>query len=244
MEDNSIKILGHGPAVENTERQVSVKNFMATVFSWMAAGLIVSGTAAWLFGNTDLSNLLWSPLTGRTGLGTVVMFAPLAFILIMGFGYRRLSAAGIGVLFMVFSLLMGMSISTIFVVYTQTSIFQIFGVSAAMFGVMAFAGWRTSTDLTRFGSLLMMALVGVIIASIVNFFIGSSSFSYLISFLTVAIFTGLTAYDVQKLKNIAHGEGVEGDASMAKLAVMGALNLYLDFINIFLALLNLFGDRK
>jgi FtsH-binding integral membrane protein len=162
----------------------------------------------------------------------------------MGFGYRRLSAAGIAVLFMVFSLLMGMSISSIFVVYTQTSIFQIFGVSAAMFGVMAFAGYRTSTDLTKFGSLLMMALIGVIIASVVNFFIGSSSFSYLISFLTVAIFTGLTAYDVQKLKNIASGEGVEGEASMAKLAVMGALSLYLDFINIFLALLNLFGDRK
>lgn len=243
MEDNSIEILGQGPAVE-TRQQVSVKNFMATVFSWMVAGLIVSGVAAWFFGATDLSGLLWSPLTGRTVLGTIVMFAPLAFVLLMGFGYKRLSYSSIAALFMVFSLLMGMSVSYIFWIYTDSSIIQIFGISAAMFGVMAVAGYRTSTDLTGFGSIMMMGLFGLVIASLVNFFIGSDQFSYILSFIAVIVFTGLTAYDVQKLKAIAAGEGMQGTESAGKLAIIGALNLYLDFINLFLALLRLFGSRK
>jgi hypothetical protein len=245
MEDNTIEVLGHGPAVESQPQGVAIKHFMATVFSWMAAGLLISGVAAWLFGTTDWGNLLWDPFTGgRTTLGTVVMFAPLGFVILMSFGYRRLSYPVIGLLFIIFSVLMGMSISFIFGFYTITSIIQIFGITAGMFGVMALAGYFTSTDLTRFGSIMIMGLFGIIIGTLVNMFMGSDQFGYFLSFIGVLVFTGLTAYDVQKLKRIAAGEGLTGTESAGKLAVMGALNLYLDFINLFLMLLRLFGSRK
>ena len=146
-------------------------------------------------------------------------------------------------LFLLYSVLTGMSLSFIFLVYAQTSITQIFFVTSAMFGTMALVGYTTKTDLTKLGSLLYMALIGIIIAAVVNMFMQSDAMSYFISFISVILFTGLTAYDVQKLKNI--GAGVEyGTEATSKLAIMGALNLYLDFINLFLALLRLFGRRN
>lgn len=146
-------------------------------------------------------------------------------------------------LFIAYSAIMGVSLSTIFLVYTASSIFTTFFITAGTFGVMAFLGYTTKTDLTKFGSILMMGLIGIIIASVVNMFMGSETTDYIISILGVLIFTGLTAYDVQKLKRI--GSGVEyGTDETNKLAIMGALNLYLDFVNLFLFLLRFLGDRK
>jgi hypothetical protein len=141
---------------------------------------------------------------------------------------------------------MGMSLSFILLVYTGSSVFKTFAVTSAMFGIMAVLGYTTKTDLTKFGSILMMALFGVIIAMVVNMFMHSSMMEYIISVLGVLIFTGLTAYDVQKLKRI--GAGITGlnaqDANVRKMSILGALTLYLDFINLFLFLLRFLGDRK
>ena len=171
------------------------------------------------------------------------MLAPLGFVLLMSFGFQRLSQMMMTFLFLIYSVIMGMSLSFIFLVYAQSQIYLTFAVTAGMFGLMAVAGYTTQTDLTKLGSILIMALIGIIIASVVNIFLKSSGFDYIISFIGVIVFTGLTAYDVQKLKRI--GEGVEyGTEATAKLSIMGALNLYLDFINLFLMLLRLFGNRK
>ena len=161
----------------------------------------------------------------------------------MSFGFNRLSSTALSALFLVYSIIMGMSLSFIFMAYTTSSIYGVFFASAAMFGVMALVGYTTKTDLTKMGSLLFMALIGIVIAGLVNLFLHSSGLSYVISFIAVIVFTGLTAYDVQKLKNI--GASTEyGTESTSKLSIMGALTLYLDFINLFLALLRLFGNRR
>jgi FtsH-binding integral membrane protein len=225
------------------------KTFMASVFSWMSAALIITTITAYLFShNAELLSMIISqnPVTGRigyTGLGIAVAFSPLAFILIMGLGFRRLSYPVLLFLFLIFATVFGASLSTIFLRYTEASIYGTFAASAGMFGVMAAVGYTTKTDLTKFGALLFMALIGMIIASIVNIFMQSSGMSYIISFIGVLVFTGLTAYDVQKLKRI--GAGVEyGTEASNKLVIWGALDLYLDFINLFIYMLRLFGDRK
>lgn len=221
----------------------STKAFMVNVFSWMFAALTITAVMSYLFG-TNLS--LTTMLVGETGmkpLGYVVMFAPIGFVLLMSFGFNKLSYSVLLILFIAYAIIMGISLSFIFYIYTEGSIYVTFGVSALMFGIMALVGYTTNTDLTRLGNILMMALVGMIIAGVVNFFMKSDTMSYIISFIGVIVFTGLTAYDVQKLKNI--GSGAEyGTESTNKLAIMGALNLYLDFINLFLSLLRLFGSRK
>lgn len=221
------------------------KTFMSSVFSWMFAALAITSIMAYYFGNSvELISLLVNVETGGLSiLGYVVMFAPLAFVLIMSFGMNRLSYPALLFLFLLYSAVMGMSLSFIFLAYTSGSILSTFVSAAAMFGTMAVVGYTTKTDLTKFGSIMIMGLIGIIIASLVNMFLHSDTMSYIISFIGVLVFTGLTAYDVQKLKNI--GAGVElGTASTGKLIIMGALSLYLDFINLFMHLLRLFGDRK
>ncbi len=221
------------------------KTFIASVFSWMFAALAITSVVAYYFGNSmELITMLVNPqVGGLTTLGYVVMFAPLAFILVMSFGFNRISYPVLLFLFLLYSAVMGMSLSFIFLAYTSGSIFSTFIAASAMFGVMSVVGYTTKTDLTNFGSIMMMALVGIVIASLINMFMHSGTMDYIISFVGVLVFTGLTAYDVQKLKNI--GAGVEfGTASTSKLVIMGALNLYMDFINLFIMLLRLFGDRK
>jgi FtsH-binding integral membrane protein len=227
--------------------EVASRTFVSRVFSWMFIGLATTGLLAYVFANTpSLIGSLYNPVThGMSGLGYVIMFAPLALVFLMSLGINKLSYPAMVLTFLVYSALTGMSLSFIFLAYTAASIYMVFFITAGLFGVMALLGYTTSMDLTKFGSLLIMLLVGVIIASVVNFFMNSSTFSYVISFLTVAIFTGLTAYDVQKIKNIGAQVGMEsGDATVGKLAIFGALSLYLDFINLFLALLRIFGNRK
>ncbi len=219
------------------------KTFLTNVFGWMFLGLLATAGTSWIFaGNASLMALLVSE-TGMTTLGWIVMFAPLGFVLLMSFGYQKLSSSALVIMFVVYSILMGMSLSFIFLVYELGSIAMTFVITAGMFGAMALLGYTTKTDLTKFGSILLMGLIGIIIASVVNMFLGSSTLDYVISFLGVLIFTGLTAYDVQKLKRI--GSSVEGASEAGrKLTIMGALTLYLDFINLFLFLLRFLGNRR
>ena len=223
----------------------SLRKFISNVFFWMSLALGISAGFAWYFAtDASLLQLLINPETGRnTGLGTVVMFAPLAFVLVMSFGLNRLSFSVLALLFVAFATLMGISLSYIFLIYTLGSIVNVFATASLLFGVMAIAGYTTHQDLTKLGSILMMLVFGLLIAMLINWFVGSQQMDYIISFIGVAVFVGLTAYDVQKLKRI--GAGLEyGDASSSKMVIMGALTLYLDFINMFLFLLRLFGSRK
>jgi FtsH-binding integral membrane protein len=228
--------------------QTQVKNFMANVFAYMFMALGISALFAYLFAsNPELRQYLINDTnTGLNALGYIVMLAPIGFVLLMSFGFSKLSAPALVLLFVVYSALTGISFGFILLRYTSGTVLACFLSSAAMFGIMAFMGYTTKQDLTKFGRILIMGLIGIIVASVINLFMGSSSLDYLISFLGVMIFTGLTAYDVQKLKNIGAGiQYADVPASdVKKVSILGALNLYLDFINLFLFLLRLFGGRR
>ena len=226
------------------EDDSTVSRFIAHVFSWMVAGLVMTASAAYYVAQSGLVAKLYNLETGgMSGLGWVVMLAPLGFIVAMNMGFQRWSSMSLTLLFLAFSAIMGVSLSSIFLVYSASSISQVFVITAVTFGVMAVIGYTTKTDLTKFGSLLMMALIGIIIASFVNWFIGSAGLDYIISIGGVLIFTGLIAYDTQRLKRIA--AGVEyGSETGTKLAILGATSLYLNFINLFLFLLRLLGRRN
>lgn len=251
--DNKIKkytmkdFTNYNPNIENVQAnsQTMAKSFLSNVFTYMAGALAITGFVAYWFGHSEsLLSLLVNTETGSMNiLGYAVMFAPLAFVLVMSISFQKMSSLTLLLLFIAYSAVMGVSLSFIFLAYTASSITSTFGICAATFGVMAVLGYTTKQDLTKFGSILIMALIGIIIASVINIFMGSSMMHFIISCLGVLIFTGLTAYDVQKLKRI--GEGVEyGTETGNKLAIMGALSLYLDFVNLFMYLLRLFGDRR
>jgi FtsH-binding integral membrane protein len=217
------------------------KSFVSNVFAYMALALAISGALAYLFGTTDLVFSLVDR-SGMTALGWVVMFAPFAFILAMNFGFNKMSFTTLLAVFLGYAAVMGISLSFIFLVYDLGIITKVFFITAGLFGAMAFIGYTTKTDLTKFGGILMMAVIGIVIASVVNMFMKSSQMDYIISCVGVLVFTGLTAYDVQKIKRI--GAGVEfGTAEASKLALMGALSLYLDFVNLFMFLLRVFARR-
>jgi FtsH-binding integral membrane protein len=223
------------------------RSFVANVFSWMFAALAITAVFAYYF-STSETFLSMMFTTGEETIrmspfGWVIMFAPLGFVLLMSFGYNRLSGLALTILFILYSIIMGMSLSFIFLVYSLGSIYMTFAITAGTFGLMAVLGYTTKIDLTKFGSIMLMGLFGIIIASVVNFFMRSEMMGYIISVIGVLVFTGLTAYDVQKIKRI--GAGIElGNESARKMAIMGALTLYLDFINLFLFLLRLFGSRR
>jgi FtsH-binding integral membrane protein len=219
----------------------ATKSFVSNVFAYMALALAISGALAYLFGTTDLVFSLVDR-SGMTALGWVVMFAPFAFILAMNFGFNKMSFTTLLAVFLGYAAVMGISLSFIFLVYDLGIITKVFFITAGLFGAMAFIGYTTKTDLTKFGGILMMAVIGIVIASVVNMFMKSSQMDYIISCVGVLVFTGLTAYDVQKIKRI--GAGVEfGTADASKLALMGALSLYLDFVNLFMFLLRVFARR-
>jgi FtsH-binding integral membrane protein len=231
----------------NTGAVAVPRTFISSVFSWMAIALGITAFVAYYFSTNEafIASLISVTPTGAgfSTLGWIVTFAPLAFVLIMSFGFNKLSAGALTILFIIYALLMGMSLSFIFLIYTGTSIALTFGVTAVTFGVMAIAGYTTKVDLSKFGAIMFMGLIGIVIASLVNLFLKSESMDYIISIIGVLVFTGLTAWDVQKLKRI--GAGVEfGTEATKKLVIMGALTLYLDFINLFLFLLRFLGNRK
>lgn len=218
------------------------KTFMSNVFSYMTVALAISGIAAYLFASSEpLKNMLYTE-TGMSIFGWVVMLAPLGLVLLLGAKAQKFSYNTVLGIFILFALLIGMSLSSVFLTYTSGSIATTFMVTAGTFGVMAVLGYTTSTDLTKFGSILKMALIGLIIAMVVNWFMQSAMMDYVISGIGVLVFTGLTAYDTQKLKQI--GSVLDANSEEGKKAsIMGALSLYLDFINLFLFLLRFLGNR-
>jgi FtsH-binding integral membrane protein len=226
------------------ESKALAKTFISNVFAWMGIALALTAFTAYYFASSEeLIRMLVKPEGGMTMLGWVVMLAPIGFVLAMSLGFQKFSVGTLTILFGVYAILMGASLSFILLIYTSASIFQTFAVTAGMFGIMALVGYTTKTDLTKFGSILMMGVIGIVIASLVNMFMKSAMFDYIISFIGVLIFTGLTAYDVQALKRI--GTGAEyGAESTRKLVILGALRLYLDFINLFLFMLRFLGDRR
>ncbi len=229
---------------KRTETLPVAQTFLAGVFGWMFLALAITAATAWVTASSPhFLSLMYNAKGGMTLLGWVIMLAPLGFVIWMSAGIRKLSASSMVLLYIAFSVLMGLSLSFVFLAYTGTSIARTFLITSGMFGVMAVVGYTTKTDLTKFGSIMFMGLIGIIIAMVVNFFLHSSGLEYIISFLGVLIFTGLTAYDVQKLKRIGSG-AIEGIENTRKMIIMGALTLYLDFINLFLFLLRFFGNRR
>ncbi len=237
------------PAIDAGLRQ-----YMLTVYNYMASGLALTGLVAFMLyqmvGGNDIQvvngvmyNLNSLGQTIYSGpLMWIIALSPLAVVMYMSFGIRGMSAARAQTMFWVFSFLMGLSLSSILLTYTGASIARVFFITASTFGAMSIYGYTTKRDLTNFGSFLFMGLIGIIIASIVNIFMQSPALYYGISILGVLIFVGLTAYDTQKIKNMymAYDSGEVA----AKKAIMGALTLYLDFINLFIMLLRLFGQRR
>jgi FtsH-binding integral membrane protein len=224
-----------------------LRAYMLKVYNYMASGLAITGIVAFAAANTPaILNLLYQPgpsgFLQPTMLAYVAMFSPLAFILVLSFGINRLSASTAQTLFWVFSGVMGLSLAHIFLIYTGSSIARVFFITAGTFGGMSLYGYTTKRDLTRWGSFLIMGLIGIIIASLVNVFIGSSMIQFAVSVIGVIVFVGLTAYDTQRIKN-SYDVTPEGEAQ-AKTAIMGALSLYLNFINLFIILLHLFGSRR
>ena len=234
-----------------------LRSYMLRVYNYMGIGLVVTGLAAWfaaaaaITDNPDaavgqLANgqlvTQWGYLLYASPLQWVVMLAPLAFVLVLSFGINKLSVPAAQATFWAFAAIMGVSLSSIFLVYTDASIAKVFFITAATFGAMSLYGYTTKRDLTSMGNFLMMGLIGLIIASIVNIFLQSSMLEFAISAIGVLVFVGLTAYDTQKIKE-GYSESYGADV-LAKGAIMGALNLYLDFINLFLMLLRLFGNRE
>lgn len=249
MDNNNYNWSDKSVFVENQTGAVS-KKFFANVFLWMFVALGISSLASvFMASNPQFLYYLVNEQTGRLNiLGYAAMFAPLALVLLMSAGLSRLSYPALLGIFILYSVLTGISLSFILLIYTTGSVIGCFAAAAGIFGIMAILGYTTNTDLSKFGPILLVGLVGLIIASVVNMFLQSSGFDYVMSFFGVAIFTALTAYDVQKLKRIGAGIEENGDTIAAddskKLAIMGALSLYLDFINIFLFLLRIFGGRK
>ncbi len=215
-----------------------ISTYFSKVYGWMAFALLLSGLAAWLTGhNVAIQQALF------TGYTPMVLFG-VELVLVFGIGaaINKLSASMCTLLFVIYSVVNGLTLGVIFLVYTEASIMSTFLVTAITFGVMSVYGFTTKSDLSSWGKILFFALIGLIVASLVNFLLKSSMFQFIISGIGVLVFVGLTAYDTQKLKALAFSANDE--ESLTKLAVYGALDLYLDFINLFLYLLRIFGSRR
>lgn len=222
---------------------VASKTFMTQVFAWMSGALLITALTSFVFAYVPaLGDLLVTPRGELTPFAWITIFAPLAFVLLISFGINKLPFPALIAAFLVYSAVNGISLSFIFRVFTASSISATFIVTAGMFGTMAIMGFITKADLSGFGRIMMMGLMGLVLAMVVNFFMRSEMMEYIISFAGVAIFTGLTAWDVQKLKMI--GAQQTSSEGAARYAIGGALTLYLDFINLFMFLLRLLGNRK
>ena len=227
-----------------------LRAYMLKVYNYMATGILLTGIIALITFKLSVqeitsAGIILEPLGQaiyNSGLKWVVMLAPLAVVFYMSFGINKMSAAKAQTTFWVFAGLMGLSLSSLLLYYTGMSVTRVFFICSATFGAMSIYGYTTKRDLTKFGSFLIMGLIGIIIASLVNIFLKSPMMYFVISILGVLIFVGLTAYDTQKIKNM-YSASDTGEL-IGKKAVMGALTLYLDFINLFIMLLRLFGQRR
>ena len=230
--------------VPSVTRDAGLRSYMLSVYNYMASGVLLTGIVAMLFANSSLINLIVNPATGQaTALFWIALFAPLAIVFGLSFGINRISAGTAQALFWVYAALVGVQFSSLFLVYTGASIAQAFFATAAAFLGLSLYGYTTKRDLSGFGTFLIMGVVGLFVAMLLNLFLRSPGLNLAISAIGVLIFAGLTAYDTQKIKSIYFAVAGHGEA-LAKTAVIGALNLYLDFINMFLFLLRFMGDRR
>ncbi|HKT75836.1 MAG TPA: Bax inhibitor-1/YccA family protein [Sphingobium sp.] len=219
-----------------------LRSYMLSVYNYMASGVLLTGVVAMLFSWGGMSSPAAQILLQPGILKYVIMFAPLAFVMVLSFGLARLSTVATQAIYWAYAAAMGLSLSAIFLMYTQTSIAQTFFATAAAFAGLSLWGYTTKRNLSAFGTFLIMGVVGLLVASLINLFLRSSAMDMVISFIGVLLFAGLTAYDTQKIKSIyVHVAGTE---MVGKSVVMGALNLYLDFINMFMFLLRFMGDRR
>ena len=230
---------GYGSAA-NTQAlfDEGLRQHMLRVYNYMALGLVITGIVAFIVGSTPA---LYVPIF-QTPLKWVVMLAPLAFVFFFSFRIQSMSSSTAQMTFWAFCAVMGLSLASVFLVFTKTSIAQTFFITAAMFGAISLYGYTTKRDLSKMGSFLMMGLFGIIIAGIVNIFLGSSALQFAISVIGIVVFVGLTAYDTQNIKE-QYSENYDQESNQ-KLAVFGALSLYLNFVNIFQLLLSLTGQRE
>lgn len=225
-----------------------LRNYMLKIYNFMAIGLLVTGVFAFSTLNfPPLASLMFNigpngEFMGTSGLGMLISFAPLGIAIYFFMGLGRMSVNTAQTLFWVYAAVMGMSLSYLGLVYTGQSLARTFFICASVFGAMSLYGYSTKSDLTSMGSFLIMGLIGLIVVSLVNIFLRSPAIDFATSFIGIAIFMGLTAWDTQKLKTIYYSSG--GGEMGQKMAVMGAFTLYLDFINLFLYMLRFFGDRK
>ena len=230
--------------VPRAARDAGLRSYMLSVYNYMASGVLLTGIVALLFANSSLINLIVNPATGHaTPLFWIALFAPLGVVFALSFGINRISAGTAQALFWLYAALVGVQFSSLFLVYTGTSIAEAFFATAAGFLALSLYGYTTKRDLSGFGTFLIMGVVGLFVAMLLNMFLRSPALNLGISAIGVLIFAGLTVYDTQKIKSIYFTVAGNGEA-MAKTAVIGALNLYLDFINMFMFLLRFLADRR
>ena len=228
-----------------------LRSYMLKVYNYMTTGLLLTGIVAYFFGKASIVTGDTGQIVGVTSLGAmlfgspikwIVMLAPLGFVFYLSARINKMSISAAQITFWVFSSIMGLSLASLFIEFTHSSIARVFFITSGTFAAMSLYGYTTKRDLTKLGGFLFMGLIGVIIASIVNIFIGSTALQFAISVIGVLVFVGLTAYDTQSIKNMYYAGDKEEIGS--KKALMGALRLYLDFINLFILLLQLFGQRR
>lgn len=230
---------------ESASVDAGLRSYMQKIYNFMAGGLCVTGLTAWIVANTSLITLFFNitpQSISLSGLGWVAFLAPLVMVFAFGWVARSGSAKQVQLLFWSYAALMGVGLTPIFLLYTQSSLVRVFLITAESFGALSLYGYTTKRDLTGVGSFLYMGLFGLIIAMLVNLFLKSSGLDWALSFIGVGIFSGLTAYDTQRLREIY--SSVDSSETLSKKALVGALSLYLDFINLFLYLLRFLGDRK
>jgi FtsH-binding integral membrane protein len=228
---------------ESVAYDAGLRSYMLSVYNYMASGVLLTGVVALLFSRGGVESPAAQVFLNGGLLAWVIILSPLALVMVLSFGINRLSVGAAQALYWVYAVLMGLSLSTIFLVYTEGSIAQTFFATAAAFLGLSLWGYTTKKDLTGMGTFLIMGVVGLLVAMLINVFMQSSTLDLAISALGVLIFAGLTAYDTQKIKSIYFVVQGSGEA-LAKSAIMGALTLYLDFINLFLFLLRFMGNRE
>jgi len=246
---NNQTVRRSGAATLSAEIDAGLRAHMNKVYGLMSVAMIVTGLVAFAVGSSDaLLSIFRDPYTLQPNiLGWVVMFAPLGMIFLMGSAVNRMSQAGAQLFFYAFAAVMGLSISWIFAMYTDVSIATTFLVTSIAFASLSLYGYTTKKDISAWGSFLIMGVVGLIIAMVINIFLQSAALDFAVSALGVLIFAGLTAYDTQKIKTMyiqAVQQGGDAAAMTGKMAIFGALNLYMDFINLFMFLLSFLGNRE
>ncbi len=218
-----------------------LSTYMAQVYGWMTCGLLLTAFVSWYAANTpEVMQLVFANRITFFGL----IIVQLGLVVLLSMMVHKLSGAVATGIFMLYSALTGLTMASIFLVYTYSSIASTFVVTAGMFGAMSLWGYTTKRDLSGMGSMLFMALIGIVLASLVNLWLKSTALMWAVTYIGVVVFVGLTAYDTQKLKNIGESINVEDKENLRRYSIMGALTLYLDFINLFLMLLRIFGNRR